>query len=279
MSPAIARIACDSGPTLDRLVEIGKQMMTTKDRESVIDRISRFAEVHNKNLNDWRTKARESYESGRLDGWSIGYTINRHWTDEMSLVDGTMSFNDQMIRTIELSNAGTYFGNPSAHLGASVGMAYGVALSHRRYVDVEDKVTHKVGRISDSTRIVVCTIGDGEAVMGNLPSALWTCQHYGIGVLYIVLNNACWAAEWSPFGRTPQHWAKNAGDFEFLDIDNPRFDFAKMANALGIYSERVTSPQEFDLAIEEALKRVRAAKPALLDVWMEKHTGQPSAVP
>ncbi|MDA4129657.1 MAG: thiamine pyrophosphate-binding protein [Thaumarchaeota archaeon] len=280
ISPAIVRAACDSGPTLDKLVAMGKELMTTKDREAAFDRIARFAEIHDKNVSEWRAKALQSYNSETLTGWSIGHVINKHWKEGMSLVDGTMSLNDQIVRTIELSKPGTYFSNPSAHLGASVGMAYGVALADRNYVDVKDRGTHKIGRISESPHIVVSTMGDGEAVMGNLPSALWTCQHYGLGVLYVILNNACWAAEWPPFTRSPELWAKRAQDYEFIDIDNPRFDFAKIAESLGVYGKRLTSSQEFDATMEDALNHVRSGKPAVLDLWMEKYTGQKaSSVP
>ncbi len=102
-------------------------------------------------------------------------------------------------------------------------------------------------------------------------------QHYGLGVLYIVLNNACWAAEWPPFTRSPELWAKRAEDYEFIDIDNPRFDFAKIADSLGVYGKRLTSLQEFDGTMEDALKHVRSGKPALLDLWMEKYTGSKSS--
>jgi len=196
----------------------------------------------------------------------------------MILADGTMSLNDQMIRAIEIDAPGSYFGNPSAHLGATVGLSYGVALAHRNYVDVVDRGSYKVGRMSESKRPVVCTLGDGEAAMGNIASALWTCSHYGLGVLYVVLNNACWAAELSPFGRIPNGWVKESGDYEFLDLDNPRFDFAKIAQGVNVRSERITSVERLDAALDEANRRVRASEPVLLDLWMDKPTGPNASV-
>ena len=100
-------------------------------------------------------------------------------------------------------------------------MAYGVALADRKYVGVKDMGSCKIGKISDSNRLVVCTTGDGDAVFGNIDSALWTCAHYGIGVLYVILNNACWAAEWYPIENSSQHWARDARNYEFLDSGEP----------------------------------------------------------
>ena len=278
LSPSIVRAICDSKPTLDRLVEIGKEIMTSKDRESVSDRIARFTDTHNKNVDEWQKRAKNSYESGHLDGWSVGYLINNHWDDDLRLVDGTQSFNEPMIKTIQLDKPGTYFGNASGHLGVSVGMAYGVSLANRKYIDVEDKALYKIGKISEPRHTTICTLGDGEAIIGNIPSALWTCQHYGLGVLYILLNNACWAQEWPPFTKSSQHWAQRANDFEFLDLDKPRIDFAKIASGLGVYSEQITSIRQFEESIVNGLKHTRSGEPALLDIQMEKFTGEKSSV-
>ena len=152
-------------------------------------------------------------------------------------------------------------------------MAYGVALANRKYIDVRDMGSYKVGRIAESEKIVICTTGDGDAIFGNIDSALWTCAHYGIGVLYVILNNACWAAEWHPIEDSSQHWARDSGDFEFLDLENPRIDFCSIAKGFGVFSRRIESVEEFERELPNAIGLVSKGKPALLDLQLEKFTG------
>lgn len=278
--PATVRSVCDAEPTLKKLVEIAQDKIGPAEKSIIDDRSHSVIEQHHEMVQEWRDNAKLSYEAGVLDGWSVGYTLKMHWSQNTIWVNGSVTPSETLTKALELSQPGTYFGNPSGHLGATLGMAYGVALAHRHYVDVQDKGTHKVGRISGSTDAVVCTTGDGDAIFGNIDSALWTCSHYGLGVLYVVMNNAAWGIEWPPIARSSQHWAKLASDFEFVDLDNPRIDFAQLAKAYSVHSQTVQTPQEFDSALKECLIKVRSGKPALLNVVMQKYTGpQPSAVP
>lgn len=276
--PAIVRAACDVGPTLERLIEIGKEVMTNSDKEKIRSRTVRIAKLHDKMLSKWRETAARSYNRGILNDWSIGYVLNKHWSPEMSWVNGAASSWEVLLRTIELSRPGTYFSNPSGHLGLAPGMAYGVALAHTRYQEVKDKGAYRVGRIRGSGHIVLCTVGDGDAIFGNIDSALWTCSHYGIGVLYVILNNACWGVEWPPIESSSQHWAAKAKDYEFLDVDNPRIDFGHIARAYNVHARSVDTPQHLDSAMREAKKIVRRGRPALLNVNLAKHTGPMASV-
>ncbi len=214
---------------------------------------------------------------------SVGYVLNEKWPSDALWVDGSITPRNTLLELVEIKEAGTYFSNPSFHLGAAVGMAYGAALGSRKYVDVEDHDSYLIGHISHQDRAphpVICTTGDGDAIFGNLPSALWTCSHYGLGVLYVILNNACWGIEWSPIEKATEHWAKKARDFEFLDLENPRIDYTEMAAAFSVLSCRVQTPQEFECALDEGIAMAYKNKPMVIDVMLEKATGtKPSVVP
>lgn len=272
------RLLCDSGPLLDMLVKIGEKRMSESDRAMVRERSERVKEEHEKTMKEWRTKATDHYSKGTLDGWSIGYALNRAWSESLIWVNGAITFSDGLCRTIGLNRPGTCFGNPSEHLGAVTGMAYGVAMADRHYVDVKDKGSYKIGRISPSERTVVCTTGDGDAIFGNINSALWTCKHYGIGVVYCILNNACWGVEWPPIEKSPKHWAKNAKDYEFLDLDDPRIDFTGIAGSVGVSSARVENVEQLSSVLNDALETAGRGEPYLIDVWSPKHTGPERSV-
>lgn len=280
--PVEIRAICDVGPTLNKLVKMAQKSELLKHEKKTLDeRTAESKELHENILKDWRKTSKKAFESGVLNNWSVGYVLNKYWTDNMIWISGLESEREGFAKSIELDRPGTFFSNPSAHLGAAVGMAYGAAMADRNYVEVQEKDRFlKIGRITDSSRVVICTVGDGDAVFGNIDSALWTCSHYGIGVLYIVANNACWGVEWPYFGRTIEKWAENTRDFEFVDLDRPRIQFAKIAQGFNVQSEEVQSLDQFESSLINSIKTVQMGKPALIDVHLEKHTGRiPSSVP
>ncbi len=281
--PAVVRAECDVGPTLDMICRVANEKMTSKEKEVVQQRTETAAREHHRLFDEAKEKAQHSYDSGKLDASSVGYILNKKWPQNGIWVDGSITPRNTLLELVELNQAGTYFSNPSFHLGAVVGMSYGVALAKRKYINVEDHGTYEVGTISDQEKapnITICTTGDGDAVFGNLPSALWTCCHYGLGVLYVILNNACWAIEWPPIEKATEHWAKTAGDYEFLDLENPRIDYTHMAAAFSVPSKRVETPQQFEEALIAGIALASENKPMVIDVILEKYTGQkPSVVP
>ncbi len=277
--PAYIRAECDATDTLTRLVQLAERRSKTGDKSHLAERRAIIQSKHEKTFNDWKVAARKSYDSERLDAYSAGFVLNANWTSDTVWVNGTISPRPALIRTVVLDTPGSYFSNPSGHLGAVTGMSYGVALSRKRYSPVKHSSGAVGGRITGENRPVVCTTGDGDAIFGNLDSALWTVSHYGIGVFYIIMNNACWGIEWPPIARSSQHWASKTGDFEFLDLDRPRIDFSKLAEAFGVRSWRVSRLVDFERACVEGLKIVRSGRPALIDLELEKYTGpQPSSV-
>jgi acetolactate synthase I/II/III large subunit len=277
--PAKIRAICDSNATLRKIIQVATERLHGSEKEKITDRLQKVKGKHDQLLQEWRRKAARSYASGKLDDWAIGYVLNKQITEDTIWVNGAASSWETLLKSVELTRPGSYFGNPSGHLGPTLGMAYGVALADRKYVDVQDMGSYKTGRINDSKKVVICTTGDGDAIFGNLDSALWTCAHYGIGVLYVILNNACWAAEWQPIETSSQHWARDAGDFEFLDLDKPKIDFCPIAKGFGVFAERIENVEEFEMKLPKAIELVKKRKPALLDVQQEKFTGAaPSSV-
>ncbi|MEM0120541.1 MAG: thiamine pyrophosphate-binding protein [Thermoprotei archaeon] len=274
------RIVADTAPTLSKLANLGEQHFNQHGKEVYEERSARLAEEHTRRYHKWWEESRAKFDSGVLDGYSVGYTLNKHWGRDIVWVNGAITPRDGLLKNIVLNEPLTYFANPSGHLGVSVGMAYGVALADKAYVDVEDRGGYTLGRIVGGDRLAVCTLGDGEAIFGNISSGLWTVSHYSIPVVYVVLNNACWGIEWPPIERSPQHWAKQAGDYEFLDLDVPRIDFAKLGEAFGVHSATATTPRELDEALQSALETARKGRPAIVDVHLPKATGPaPSVVP
>jgi acetolactate synthase I/II/III large subunit len=277
------RSVCDVGPTLEKITKSASSKLESKEKERISNRIQRAASEHDEFFEKAMNQAQKSYDSGKLDSHSVGKILNDHWSSSFIWVDGTWTPRMDLLSLVQTTKPGTYFSNPSGHLGPVVGMAYGVALANRRYVEADGTNNHlKIGKIShaESPRPVICTTGDGDATFGNIPSALWTCSHYGIGVAYIIMNNACWGIEWPPIEKSTMHWAKDNNDFEFLDLDKPRISYNDIARGFEVQSESVQTPEEFESALELAIQNAQNDKPMLIDVRMEKYTGpKQSSVP
>jgi thiamine pyrophosphate-dependent acetolactate synthase large subunit-like protein len=277
--PAVVRGECDVGPTLDLISKLANERMGQREKEIVRERTQRATEEHNRIFSEAKEKVQRSYDRGKLDAASVGYVLNKNWPQNGIWVDGSITPRDTLLELVELNQAGTYYSNPSFHLGAVLGMAYGVALASRKYVDVQKKGNYETGRISDGQqKVTICTTGDGDAIFGNISSALWTCSHYGIGVVYVILNNACWGIEWPPIEMATEHWAKAAGDFEFLDLENPRIDYVHLAQAFSVEAKRVETPQQFEEALQEGIGLASKNKPMVIDVIMDKYTGREHSV-
>jgi thiamine pyrophosphate-dependent acetolactate synthase large subunit-like protein len=114
--------------------------------------------------------------------------------------------------------------------------------------------------------------GDGDFVFGNPASFLWTCSHYHIPVLYLVFNNACWGIEWPFIEDTTLKLALSSNNYECVDIDEPRIDFAKLAEAFGIRAETLSHPEEAEEKLKFGFDMVSRGQPALIDVHLEKYT-------
>jgi len=276
--PAQIRAVCDSGPTLQKILKYARDLRGA-EKQKIVERLARLGEEHKRKFAAWQEKASQSYKSNKLDDWSVGFVLNKHLKDNSIWVSGAASSWETLLKTFRVDRPGSYFGNGSGHLGIALGMAYGVALADKKYADVQDMGSYKIGSIvGGSKKVVLCTTGDGDAIFGNIDSALWTCAHYGIGVLYVILNNACWAAEWLPIANSSQHWAKNSGDYEFLDLENPKIDFTSIAGGFGVCAKRIENVEQFDYELPNAVEVVKKGKPALLDLQLEKFTGTTSSV-
>jgi acetolactate synthase-1/2/3 large subunit len=113
-------------------------------------------------------------------------------------------------------------------------------------------------------RVVVCFAGDGCFLMNG--QELATAVHYGLGVVFIVVNNAM-------YGSIRMHQERHyPGRVCATDLSNP--DFVGLAQAYGAHAERVTRTEDFPAAFDRA---VRAGQPALIELRVSQDALSPRA--
>ena len=150
------------------------------------------------------------------------------------------------------AESGRYFGNASAGgLGWGLGAALGAKLA------APDKT-------------VICTLGDGSYMFGNPTAGHYVSEAMKLPVLFIIANNARWAAvHRSTLSTYPKGFASPTAKPPFATLEpSPRFEHVIQAS--GGHGERVTEPKELMPALERALKIVKEEKrQALLNICIE----------
>ncbi|HUP31277.1 MAG TPA: thiamine pyrophosphate-dependent enzyme, partial [Usitatibacter sp.] len=107
---------------------------------------------------------------------------------------------------------------------------------------------------------------DGDLMYS--PGVLWTAAYHKIPILYVMHNNRAYHQEImhlqrmaSIHKRRPDRaWIGNV-------IDNPAIDYAKLAQAQGVWAEGpIEDPSKLGTALKRAVDVVKKGGPALLDV-------------
>ncbi len=145
-----------------------------------------------------------------------------------------------------------YFGTPpSGGLGWGLGAALGA-------------------KLASPDQTVIAALGDGAYMFGNPTPGHFVGEAMRLPVLYVIFNNARWAAvHRATLASYPKGFAAKEDQPPFSTLEpSPRFEHVVQAS--GGYGERVTEPKALMPALERALKAVRVEKrQALLNVCLE----------
>ena len=137
--------------------------------------------------------------------------------------------------------------NPRSYIGwgKSTQLGYGLGLALGAKMAAPDKQ-------------VINVMGDASFGMAGLD--IETAARSEIPILTVVLNNGVMTHYYDHMPYATEHWGSNALGGEY----------AKVAEALGAYGERVESPDEVAPAIQRALAANHEGKPALLEMMTKE---------
>ena len=125
-------------------------------------------------------------------------------------------------------------------------------------------------KLASPEKTVICALGDGSYMFGNPSAAHYVSEAMRLPVLFIVANNARWAAvHRSTLATYPKGHAAAMKQPPFATLEpSPRFEH--VVKASGGHGEAVTEPKELLPALERAMKVVKDEKrQALLNVKIE----------
>jgi acetolactate synthase I/II/III large subunit len=157
-----------------------------------------------------------------------------------------------VLEEMTIREPGRYFGNASA---GGLGWGMGAALG---------------AKLASPDKTVVCALGDGAYMFGNPTAAHYVSEAMRLPVLFVIANNARWAAvHRSTLSTYPKGFASERQQPPFATLEpSPRFEHVVQAS--GGHGARVSEPQELMPALEKALKVVKEEKrQAVLNVCLE----------
>ena len=107
---------------------------------------------------------------------------------------------------------------------------------------------------------------DGDLMYS--PGVLWTAAHHKIPLLMVMHNNRGYYQEVMHLQRMAAvHRRRPDQALIGNEIDHPAIDFAKLAQAHGVWAEGpISDPAKLDAALRRALAVVKGGAPALVDV-------------
>lgn len=122
-------------------------------------------------------------------------------------------------------------------------------------------------QLAEPDRLCVATMGDGSYIFANPTACHQIAEALQLPVLVIVLNNEEWGAvRASVKGLYPEGYAAKANLMPLTAL-KPSPDFSITAAASRCWARNVTTPEELEFALADALRVVREdRRPALLNV-------------
>jgi acetolactate synthase-1/2/3 large subunit len=197
-----------------------------------------------------RNKARGGMEPmpKTITGKWLSACVNKLLDDRTILVNEYPTVLEEMV----IKEPGRYFGNASA---GGLGWGLGAALG---------------AKLASPDKTVICALGDGAYMFGNPTAGHYVSEAMHLPVLFIIANNARWAAvHRSTLATYPKGHASAMKQPPFATLEpSPRFEH--IIQASGGHGERVSEPKDLMATLERALKVVKEEKrQALVNVCLE----------
>ena len=225
----------DAKLTLRQMVEEVKRQIGPEGRKGD-DRITREIKARKEAwLGEWMLKL--TSEEVPINPYRVIWDVQKALNSEDTIATHDAgSPRDQMAPFWSARTPNSYIGwGKSTHLGYSLPLAMGA-------------------KVARPEKTVVHIMGDAAFGMSGMEIA--AAARNRIGILTIILNNSC-------LGGYDKHIPVATEKYGTRFIWG---DYAKVAEGLGAYAQRVEKPDEIIPAVSRALEKTREGKPALLEM-------------
>ncbi len=172
----------------------------------------------------WETGLKAPVQPGNVDMGEIMEYLRDRLPKDVIITNGAGNFAIWAGRYLHYGKGATLLGPQAGSMGAGVPSAV-------------------MAKLVDPTRFVLCFAGDGDFQMNGME--LGVAQQYGVAPIVLVLNNGT-------YGTIRMHQERDyPGRVSGTSLVNP--DFTKIAEAFGMYGERVEMTENFADAFERVV--------------------------
>jgi acetolactate synthase-1/2/3 large subunit len=169
----------------------------------------------------WEAGLNPPAQPGNVDMGQIMAYLRARLPKDVVVTNGAGNFAIWAGRYLHYGNGATLLGPQAGSMGAGVPAAV-------------------MAKLVDPTRFVLCFAGDGDFQMNGME--LGVAQQYGVAPIILVLNNGT-------YGTIRMHQEREyPGRVSGTGLVNP--DFTKIAEAFGMYGEKVEATEDFEGAFE-----------------------------
>ena len=249
--PADLLIHADSAKALPALVDSVSSVLTEAHRARIDERFG-VIKAHAQNLKAEAVQLALSHSTRQpiTPEW-LSYCINQVIDEDTIFLDECVSNSVGLTTYLQRSVPGTFYKSGGSSLGWGLGAALGA-------------------KLAQPDKTVVTAVGDGTFIYGCPTSSLWAADVHGAPFLTVIYNNQVhYASKSTLIKGYPDSYASKTNNWVGLEL-SPSVDFAMLAQACRCYGEMVEQPGEVKPALERALEQVKAGRPAVLDVRIER---------
>jgi benzoylformate decarboxylase len=243
--PPTTAILGDPKATLPEITAAVRERMTSGARGLARERLADMTKAIAADRDALKAKARALAELTPIAPLALLHAIAEMLPKDSVVIEEALSSAPGIRQLIRSDDAQSYFGLRGGGIGWGLPAAMGVKLA-----------------LPD--RPVVGLIGDGSAMYTC--QGLWTAAHYGIGAIFVILNNSSYRILKQRL-HGMRGLSEQADNYVGMELTDPKIDFVGLARSLGIKADRARTVHEATDLLATALKD---AGPMLIDVELDR---------
>lgn len=245
--PTEVGIISDPKAGLNKLTESLEACLSRSEKNIAKKRLKSLTLAKSKNAKAWQHQICERWNHVPMSAERMMAEIKTAMPHNVLIVDDAVSSRDALYKTMEFDEPGSLLGGRGGALGWGMGGAMGM-------------------KLANPERPVIAIVGDGSAMM--TVQALWTAAVENIPVVYIICNNGAYRVlklNMNLYKRQILREKLPISQYIGMDFAHP-LDISAMAQAMGVYSQRIEIPSDLGPSLQKALDM---GKPVVLDVIID----------
>ena len=248
--PVTVGLVADPKATLRDLYELLAPQVTGALRGASEVRRGELARLQQEAWERQQDRVKASWDELPMTSARFMVELKSALPKDVVVVGEVNTCRDDLLRTLSFEKAGDYYGSRGGGIGQGLPGALGYKLAH-------------------PDRPLLAISGDGSALYSI--QALWTAAHYGMKLVFVILNNRAYRIVKHNMDRHREFFGvRGKAGYPFLDLTQPDINFVDLAEGFGVPARRVMEPGQLAPAVQEAFDR---SGPVLLDVPIESDCG------